>query len=184
MENQRMAIAERIKGLRDASDFTVESIARDTGIPVETYRQYEEGIADVPMSTISILANLYKVDPTTILTGGDPHATVFRVTRKGAGAIVERRNVYHYEALSVLFAGKRMEPFIVTVDPSVKELHTNVHPGQEFNYILSGSIRLTVDGQSVVLNEGDSIYFDSTKPHGMQNEGNVPAKFLAIITDK
>ncbi|MBO4286740.1 MAG: helix-turn-helix transcriptional regulator [Kiritimatiellae bacterium] len=182
MENQRKSIAERVRGLRDASDFSAEEVARRTGIPLDDYVRYENGELDVPMSTVSILASLYKVDPTAILTGGDAHAHVFRVTRKGEGAVVERRNVYHYEALSVLFSGKKMEPYIVTVEPSLKGLHLNTHPGQEFNYVLSGRMRLTVDGKEIDLDTGDSIYFDATKPHGMQTLGDGPAKFLAIIT--
>ena len=58
------------------------------------------------------------------------------MTRKGGGPVVERRHVYHYEALGARFAGKAMEPFIVTVGPALETLHLNTHPGQEFNYVL------------------------------------------------
>lgn len=182
MKNQRQAIAERLKGLRDAFDLTREDVASKTGIDIDVYARYEDGSLDVPISTITILASLFGIDPSSILTGCDPHAKVMRVTRKGCGALVERGGVYQYEGLSVLFAGKKMEPFIVTIDPSQKKLNLNHHPGQEFNYMLSGSMSLTVDGQTAVLNEGDCVYFDASKPHGMVAEGDKPVKFLAIIT--
>lgn len=181
MTNQIQEIAQRLRGLRDASDLGIDQVSERTGIPAEIYRQYEDGTLDVPMSTITILATLFGVDPSTILTGVDPHAKTARVTRKGCGAIVERGGYYRYEALSVLFAGKQFEPFIVTVDPAFRDLHLNSHAGQEFNYVISGTLRLSVDGQVFDLNEGDSIYFDSTRPHGMLALGGKPAKFLAII---
>lgn len=182
MANQRQSIAERIKGLRDASDLTSDAVAAETGVSREDYARYEAGEADVPMSYLSVLASFYNVDVTAILTGGDAHAKVFHVTRKGTGPVVARRHQYHYEALGALFAGKAMEPFIVTVEPSLQELHLNSHPGQEFNYVLSGTLTLAVGENTLVLTPGDSIYFDALTPHGMRAEGTEPATFLAVIT--
>lgn len=182
MANQRQSIAERIRGLRDASDLTRAAVAAETGVAVEEYARYEAGEADVPMSYLSVLAAFYRVDVTALLTGGDAHAKVFHVTRRGTGPVVARRHVYHYEALGALFAGKVMDPFIVTVEPSLKEVHLNSHPGQEFNYVLSGTLRLTVGENTLTLAQGDSVYFDAATPHGMRAEGTEPASFLAVIT--
>jgi quercetin dioxygenase-like cupin family protein len=57
----------------------------------------------------------------------------------------------------------------------------NAHPGQEFEYLLEGSLRVVVDRHEVVLAAGDSIYFDSGHPHGIQALGGAPAKFVAVI---
>ena len=182
MNNQRHSIAERVRGLRDASEVTPSEVSEKTGVSLEVYQQYESGERDLPMSYITRLAAFYRIDPVAILTGCDAHAKTFHVTRKGTGPIVERRHVYHYEALGALFSGRIMEPYIVTVEPSLKDLHLNTHPGQEFNYVISGRLQLTVDGHTMVLEPGDSIYFDALKPHGMKTEGDEPATFLAVIT--
>ncbi len=182
MQNQRRAIAVRVRGLRDASGLTAAAVAAQTGVTVETYSRYETGGEDLPLSYVSALAAFYRVEVTALLTGGDAHAKVFHLTRAGTGPVVERRHAYHYEALGALFAGKVMEPYVVTVEPSLKELHLNSHPGQEFNYALSGLLRLTVGDSTRVLAPGDSAYFDSATPHGMQAEGSAPATFLAVIT--
>ena len=182
MTNQRTAIAERVRGLRDTSDLTQEAVAAATGVAAAEYARYEAGEADVPMSYLSTLASFYKVDVAALLTGGDAHAKTFHVTRKGAGPVVERRNVYHYEALGAQFAGKVMEPFIVTVEPTLRERHLNTHAGQEFNLVLSGTLELTVGASVLTLEAGDSIYFNAAVPHGMRVVGNAPATFLAVIT--
>ena len=74
-----------------------------------------------------------------------------------------------------------MEPFIVTVAVP-QETHLNAHPGQEFNYVLSGRLRLTIRENTLLLEPGDSIYFNATVPHGMRADGSEPVTFLAMIT--
>ena len=47
--------------------------------------------------------------------------------------------------------------------------------------MIEGSMKIVVDGKEMQLDEGDSLYFDATKQHGMQALNNAPARFLAII---
>ena len=103
--------------------------------------------------------------------------------RKGEGVSVERRKDYKYQSLASNFIHKRMEPFLVTVEakPEGTPVHYNAHPGQEFNYVLAGAVKILIDGQELTLNEGDSLYFDSSRPHGMQALNGEAAQFLAII---
>ena len=56
-----------------------------------------------------------------------------------------------------------------------------VNPGQEFNLVLEGRMLLSIGGKELTLNQGDSIYFDSTLPHGMKALDQRTVKFLAII---
>ena len=60
-------------------------------------------------------------------------------------------------------------------------MHLNSHDGQEFNLVLKGTLLLSIGGKELTLNPGDSIYFDSTQPHGMRALNGEPARFLAII---
>ena len=53
--------------------------------------------------------------------------------------------------------------------------------GQEFNYILEGSLKVVIDKHELILEEGDSLYFDSGQNHAMKALNGKPAKFLAII---
>ena len=77
---------------------------------------------------------------------------------------------------------KKSEFFIVTVDPKEdKTPSLNNHPGQEFNYILEGSLKLFIHNNEIELNPGDSVIFDSTHKHAMVALNNKPAKFLAVL---
>jgi len=57
----------------------------------------------------------------------------------------------------------------------------NSHPGQEFNYVIEGVLKVIINGHEIILNEGDSLFFDSGAKHGMKAMNGKPAKFLAII---
>ena len=51
---------------------------------------------------------------------------------------------------------------MVTIDPGPEgaSLEFNSHPGQEFNHVIKGTMMTIIDGHEIILNEGDSIYFD------------------------
>jgi len=174
-------VALRIKELREISSMSVESMAKELNIPVKTYREYESGNADIPVSLLYAIANKFNVELSAILTGDEPKLQTYSVVRKGKGVSVERRQDYEYQSLAYNFAHKKAEPFMVTVRPDNKEFHYNSHPGQEFNYVLEGTLKVLINGYEIILNEGDSLFFDSGIKHGMQALNNKPAKFLAII---
>lgn len=67
------------------------------------------------------------------------------------------------------------------LQPDDEPLHENSHPGQEFNYVLEGKLLIRVNGKDNILEEGDSIYFNSVYMHGMKALDGKKAKFLAII---
>ena len=183
MDEQIKQIGERLKGLRDVLDIPKEEIAHLCGLSVEQYEKMENGESALSVSTLQKISKQYGIALDVLLFGEEPHMHSYFLTRKGKGLSVERRKAYHYESLASGFRGRKADPFIVTVEPkpagTPKEM--NSHPGQEFNMVLEGSMALTIGKKELILNEGDSIYFDSTQPHGMCTLGEEPCKFLAII---
>ena len=181
MNTQIKQIAQRLHGLRDALDLTTEVVASKCGISLEQYEKYETGNSDIPLSFLCDLAQTVGVETTALISGNDPHALAFSVTRKGTGTSVERNKVYKYQSLAHGFRFAKAEPFEVTVEPSDKPIHLNSHIGQEFNLVLEGTMQLQIAGNDITLFKGDSIYFDSEKPHGMKALNGVKVKFLAVI---
>lgn len=105
------------------------------------------------------------------------------LTRKGKGASVQRTQAYKYQSLAAGFMNRKADPFIVTVEPKDEKtpIYLNTHPGQEFNYILEGRMTLQIGDKQLTLNEGDSLYFDANRPHGMKALDGKRVQFLAII---
>ncbi|MCL2096900.1 MAG: cupin domain-containing protein, partial [Oscillospiraceae bacterium] len=104
------------------------------------------------------------------------------LVRSGKGYDITRREAYDYKRLAFTFKGKKAEPFMVTVNPGQgEEVTLNSHEGQEFNYMVSGSMKFYIDDKIYELNEGDSVYFDSGVPHAMKASGENPAEFIAVV---
>lgn len=183
MTEQLQQIAARIRDLRQISGISLETLAQEFGITKEKYQEYESGNVDIPVSFLYEIAHKFKVELTEILTGESPRLHIYSVVRKDKGVSVERRKQYNYQNLAYNFIHKKAEPFLVTVEPDDRPVDYNTHPGQEFNYMIEGSMMVIIDGHEIVLNEGDSLYFDSSYKHGMKALNNQPAKFLAIILD-
>jgi quercetin dioxygenase-like cupin family protein len=183
MTEQIAQISKRIKELREISGTTSDSMAKTLGISSELYNEYESGCCDIPVGIIFRIAELFHVELTVLLGGNNPKLHIYGVVRKGKGLKPERRKPYRYESLAYNFIHKKAEPFLVTVDP--KQDNTleefNSHPGQEFNYVLQGTMMIVIDGHEITLNEGDSIYFDSGYKHAMKALNNEEVKFLAVV---
>jgi quercetin dioxygenase-like cupin family protein len=183
MQEKIKEIADRVHELRELSEIPVNEMAEYLQISNETYNKYESGIEDFPVSIIFEIAHKLHIDMATLLTGEEPHMNIFTVTRDKKGTSVERRKQYLYKNLAEKFIHKKAEFFIVSVEPKSQEMipETNSHPGQEFNYVLEGTLKIYIHNNEIVLKEGDSIYFDSNYEHAMESMRGKPVKFLAVI---
>ncbi|NLM01525.1 MAG: helix-turn-helix domain-containing protein [Treponema sp.] len=180
--NEIKAVADRLKGLRDIMDVSVVEAAEVCGVSVDQYEAYETGTIDIPVSVLQSMAKKYKIDLGTLISGDEPRMQSYCLTKKGKGLSVSRRSDYKYQALATGFQNRKADPFLVKITPEeTKEMRFNSHPGHEFNYMIEGSMKIVVDERELILEEGDSIYFDATKTHGMQALNGEEAKFLAII---
>ena len=183
MSDEIMQIANRIKGLRRDFEYSEESMAKELNISLTTYLQIESGEMDIQIGLLYKIASKFGIELAALISGENPRLHLYNIVRKGKGISVERRKQYKYESLAFNFIHKKVEPFLVTVDPDISQskLSFHAHPGQEFNYLLEGTMKLFIDNHELILQEGDSVYFDSSFEHAMVALNNTPAKFLAII---
>ncbi len=176
-------IAMRTRELREISGISPETLAHELGISRDAYQGYESGETDIPVNFLFQVAHRFGVELTDLLTGESPRLHVYSLVRSGAGAAFERRKQYQYRHLAYNFSHRRAEPFLVTVAPDAPDapVSRNCHTGQEFNYVLEGRLKIVIDDHELELNTGDSLYFDSSHPHGMKALDGAEARFLAII---
>ena len=179
---QIQLIAMRIRGLRDISGLSAQEVADKTGIDPAEYEAYETGERDFSFSHLFNIAEVLGVDISDLLTGESPKLHGYVLTRAGQGLAFNRRQQYLYHHLAYNFRDKLAEPFIVTVrqdaPDSVKQAHS--HEGQEFDYVLEGTLKIELGGNELYLQPGDSVYYDSTLPHAMYAmEGD--CRFIAVV---
>lgn len=180
MNEQIQLIAARIKELREIAGISPESFANELNTDKDLLLAYENGKSDIPVGFLYKVAHRFGLELSSLIRGDEPKLHIYSITRKGRGVNVDRRKQYKYESLASNFVHKKAEPFIVSVGPEAS-LESNNHPGQEFNYVLEGTLMIVVGGHELILNEGDSIYFDSGYQHAMKALNNKPARFLAVI---
>ena len=168
MPTIQQEIASRVKDMREVCEMSVQQLADKLDVDTETYTKYESGEIDIPASILYEISLIFDVDTSLLLTGED------------------RREAYDYENLASNFMHKTMESFIVTVMPRNDNYipEPNYHKGFEFVYILEGTLRIYIKDNVIDLNEGDSIYFDSTHKHSMVAVGDKKAKFLDVLNVK
>lgn len=183
MDEQIKQIAERLRGLRDVLELTPRDIAQDCDLSEQEYSQAESGEYDISVSMLQKIARRYNVSLDALMFGEEPKMNSYFLTRAGKGTSIERTKAYKYQSLAAGFINRNADPFIVTVEPKPEEepIQINSHAGQEFNLVLEGRMMISIDGKELILNEGDSLYFNSKLPHGMKALDGKKVRFLAII---
>ena len=185
METRIVEIAERIRGLREMMEISREEMSEFTGVTLEEYITYENAMNDFNFTFLYKCADRFGVDIVELLTGENPHLSFYSIVRAGKGLDMKRREGFKYEHLSYRFKGKIAETFLVTAPYIEAEQDEPIvlskHDGQEFDYVISGSLKVQMEGHTEILKEGDAIYYDSGRGHGMIATGGKDCEFLAVV---
>ena len=178
-------VTARIRELREIAGYSQEEMAQRTEVSPEMYRLYEEGQTDFPFTFIHKCALELGVEITDLMEGKSARLTGYTVTRKGMGEVTAKETGLEIRSLAPLFKRKIAEPYFVRYEyvpeQQSRPIHLTRHSGQEFDLILSGSLKVQVGEHIEVLHEGDSIYYDSSKPHGMIAVDGADCLFCAVV---
>ena len=178
-------MAGRIRALRELEGFSVEEMAVKTGVSAAEYVECESGKSDLNFAFIYRCAMALNVNVTDIIEGYSPTLKSYTVTRFGSGQKVSQAHGMTYYNLAYAFRDRIAEPLYVrsVYDPAAeqKDIELTTHAGQECDLIISGKLKVQVGEHTEVLGPGDSIYFDSDKPHGMIAVGGEDCVFYAIV---
>jgi mannose-6-phosphate isomerase-like protein (cupin superfamily) len=188
MKNKIIEIAERIRSLRILIGFTPEEMALSTGETVERYLEYENGQRAFPFGFLYHCAEKFDVDIVELMTGENPHLSGYSLVRQGEGLPIRRKDGFEYFHLAARFREKLSEPFLVRApyreEAQSRPIELSSHEGQELDFVISGRLRFTFEGHIEELNPGDSVYYNSGKPHGMIATGGEDCMFLAVVIKK
>ncbi len=183
--NSLQETAARIKEMREILGFSHAEMADKTEVSVEDYCAYEDGKADFPFTFIHKCALAFGIDITALLEGRTTHLSSYTVTRKGQGHDTAKEEGISIQNLAPKFKNKLAEPYWVKYEYSAelqnKPIHTTKHNGQEFDLVISGSLLVQVGDNKEILHEGDSIFYNSSTPHGMIAVGGNDCTFLAVV---
>ena len=181
MDYSLKEVARRIKDLREAKGYTAEELAKLTGVTEEQYALLEAGETDFTFTFIYKCAKACDVEVVDILEGESSTLTSFTVE----GSKIVKKQGYVYHNLAPKFKEKLAEPFLVQFPYLPEEQDAPIplssHNGQEFDVIVRGSLKVQVGSHVTVLNEGDSIFYNSQLPHGMIAVSEGGCDFHAVV---
>ena len=183
VNSQVQQIASRIRELREVLEMSREEVAEQLGVCVEDFIRYETGEDDIPVGVLYGFAALCEVDPTLLLTGLPPKMRSYTLVKGGSGVEVERYPGYKFTSLAANYVDREMEPMIVRLAPISGQPEFFCHSGQEFNYVLEGTVKVLLGEYELLLEKGDSLYFDPRISHAQVAVGG-DATFLTVINEQ
>ena len=178
-------VASRIREMREVMGWTVADMTEKTEVSQEDYLRYEGGRADMPFTFIYKCAQAFNMELTELLEGHNAFLSSYTVTRRGHGESTAREAGIAISNLAPKFRDKIAEPYWVRYEYSEAQqnapIHLTTHQGQEFDLVLQGSLKVQVGEHTEILHEGDSIYYNSSLPHGMIAVDGADCVFCAVV---
>lgn len=173
----------RLKLLRKQKGWSLEVLAEQTGLTKSYLSKVERGL-NVP--SIAVALNLSKalaVGVEELFSAGASRASV-TVTRAGERTQMGMpgQNVRSVESIAAAVAPKRMQPFIVYPPDNFVASAFKEHEGEEFLFVHKGRIEVEFPTETLLLDVGDSIYFNALIPHRTRSVGDTQAEILVVVS--
>jgi len=185
-EGLELRVGERVREVRQKKGLSLEDISQRTDIEVGYLQEIEQGAVSPPLGVLIKLAKALEMKMGYFISGEEDRP--FTIVRASERKVISRydsqkgkRYGYQYESLAPHKKDRHMEPFLVTLVPSDTEEERSSHDGQEFIYVLEGTMEVRLGDEVYLLSPGDSIYYDSTVPHLVKCHGADKTKILAVL---
>ena len=166
-------VGEKIKALREDKSISIEELAQRSGLAIEQIERIENNI-DIPsLAPLIKIARVLGVRLGTFLDDQDEIGPVVCRKKEAKDAISFSNNAIH---------SRNMEPFIIDVMPTEdSDFVLSSHEGEEFIMVMEGVMEISYGKNTYLLEEGDSIYYDSIVPHHVHAYEGQAAKILAVV---
>ena len=179
-----MTLGEHLRALRKQRGYTLKTVAEKAGFTASLISQIERDLVDPPISTLGNISKaldvslLALIDDDAFLEAFDQNA----VTRKDQRVKVGSAEFGEVHSLLNPYKNRKMDVMLIEAEAggsSGPGFHT--HVGEEFEYVIQGIFEVEWNGKTYTLQEGDSLYIDSSKPHRWKNAGEKKMVVLAAL---
>ena len=184
-ESELGPLGDRVRAIREQKNLTLADVASRTGFDESFLQKIEDNKISPPLGDLIKLGKALDMKMGFFISGGETQA--YTVVRRDDRRKIARRAAsqdeaygYTYQSLAPGKTNRHMEPFLITLEPSEDE-ELSTHEGQEFIFVMEGSMEAVVGDDRLVLTAGDSIYYDSNVPHMVRCVNGPAAKILAVL---
>ncbi len=173
----RRPIGKKLLKLRREKKLTLKHMANETGLATQYISKIEKGEEIPPVAVLLQLSRALEIDSSLLLKEEKS-----RATKKTADDYQRRTEDYTYETLTPEARHKHLKAFKVFIEP--KSRHKGVsyqHVGEEFIYVLTGKIEVTVGENKNRLSPGECIHFNSSIVHKLKNLSAEKAELIVVL---
>ena len=178
-------VAARIRELREISGFTQEEMAQRTALSLEEYRESEAGNRNLSIAFLYRCTLSFGVDMSDLLEGRSAKLRAYDLTRKGEGQRIEEAHHMVGWNLAADFRNRIALPLYMEMKyrpgAEYEDIELVTHEGQECDIVIKGHMKIQIGSHTEILHAGDTIYYDSSTPHGMIAVDGEDCAFYAIV---
>lgn len=178
-KKKHVPLGARIKRLRRDSGLSLKAVANDTGFSEDFLKEVEANDVMPPVGALLKISRALGVDSGLFLKEED---TADEDSRRREESYRKRTKAYYYRTLTPDAKNTHLKAFNITIDP--RSEHEGVeyqHEGEEFVYVLKGSVEVLVGENVNQLNSGECLHFNSGVTHKLSNIGEDTAELLVIL---
>lgn len=190
MSEQQTFIGSKIKGIRETKNLSIEEISESSGLSIDQITSIESNQNLPSLGPLIKIARALGVRLGTFLDDSDELGPA--ITRAAdrerdssisfSNGAADARKHMEYHPLAKQKAGRHMEPFVIDINPTNDaDFQLSAHEGEEFIYVMEGEIEINYGKETYVLNQGDSIFYDSIVKHHIHGVPGKSAKILAVV---
>lgn len=174
-------IGEKIRRLRIANDLTQEELARRTDLTKGYISQLERDLTSPSLATLCEILDVLGETLSGFFEEKAGQETIV-YTGKDRKILAGSTEDCRIELLVAASQRRDMEPVLVTLAPGARTPEDRPHHGQEFGFVMDGTLCLTFGRNRYELSAGDCFYFPADKRHSVMNSGHETARILWVVT--
>lgn len=173
-------IGNLIRDLRIDQRLTLKDVSEKTGLSISFLSQVERSKSSVTLQSLSRIADALGVSRSYFFTKKPDNRSIRK--QKGENELDFRNTDFIYNGLTGDMENPIFEPMLVILLPGESDKTVSAHSGEEFVYVLSGTLTVQLDEQIEQLEEGDSFHIKSTVPHTWYNETSNVVKLIYVYS--
>ena len=198
MSEELEGIGSRLREERTNAGISQRELARRLGLSASLISQLEKGVSKPSVGTLYAIVTELDLSLDALLRGSEHPARTS--SQRGNGETAQTSPLVHPDERRgiELDSGVRWEELTPSPERGIDFLHAIYevdgastpdeslmrHDGQEYGYVISGRLGIQLAFEHYVLEAGDSIGFQSTKPHRLYNMGDEPVHAIWLVVDR
>jgi len=187
-EVKELQIGLKVRRLRQSRRMTLQDLADQTGLSKPLLSQIENDQVIPPLATLLRISKAFKVrienffqeesasEKCILVRSGESRKQIQRGLSRGGSP------PYIYHSLAYGKRDRNIEPFLMEFQTRSWDDRLLVsHEGQEFFYLLEGSVEFRYGDRTMQLKAGDSLFYDSNEPHGYIAVSDIPPRAIVVL---